>query len=412
MTRPPRHLRGDLLRRDRHDDRPDGDRRHSSPRSVAVLLVLGKTLAVSLAAFLTGNGLRRAVQAGLSLSQIGEFAFIVIGVGISAGVVRGFLLPVVVGASCITAITGTWQIRASDRFASWLAAHLPHPVQTFVSFYEAWIARLRTAPRPETSWSRLRRPTIMLVIDTVMLGAVAIGAAELHATLVARIARWSQLDEHVVLAVFAIVAVTVAGLFALGLARGAGRLAWLLATTMIPHAPAGAPDLGHSPRRALVLTLELAIVLVLGVPLAVVVQPEIPGGGLIVLALVAVLAIATRRSISDFDEHVRAGSSLIVEVLGRQTADAGPPGLAEAHALLPGFEGLTPIALPAASAAVGKTLAELDLRAATGASVLAIGRTGGGTANPSPTEPLRAGDILALAGSADAIAAARVLLES
>ncbi|HET9992024.1 MAG TPA: TrkA C-terminal domain-containing protein, partial [Kofleriaceae bacterium] len=171
-------------------------------------------------------------------------------------------------------------------------------------------------------------------------------------------------------------------------------------------------DLGHSPRRALVLTLELAIVLVLGVPLAVIVQPVIPGGGLIVIALVAVLAIATRRSITEFDAHVRAGSSLIVEVLSRQTAEAGPPVLAEAHALLPGFEGLTPIALQAASPAVGKSLTELDLRAATGASVRAISRTGGGTANPSPTEPLRAGDVLALAGSADAIAAARVLLES
>jgi CPA2 family monovalent cation:H+ antiporter-2 len=181
---------------------------------------------------------------------------------------------------------------------------------------------------------------------------------------------------------------------------------------MIPHTPGGAPDLGHSPRRALVLTLELALVLVLGVPLAVVVQPVIPGGGLIVLALVVVLAIATRRSITDFDEHVRAGSSLIVEVLGRQTADAGPPALAEAHALLPGFEGLTPIAVPAGSSAVGKSLAELDLRAVTGASVLAISRTEGGTANPSPTEPLRAGDVLALAGSADAIAAARALVES
>jgi CPA2 family monovalent cation:H+ antiporter-2 len=158
-----------------------------------------------------------------------------------------------------------------------------------------------------------------------------------------------------------------------------------------------------------VLTLELAIVLTLGLPLAVVVQPLIPGGGLVVLAIIALLALATRRSITDFEAHVRAGSALIVEVLGRQTA-ADTPELAEARALLPGFEGLTPIALVVGAPAIGKTLVELNLRAQTGASVLAISRDGGGTANPSPTEPLRAGDVLALAGSAEAIAAARELL--
>ena len=52
---------------------------------IAVALVVAKTLGISIAAFLTGNGLRRSVQAGLTLSQIGEFAFIVVGLGVSTG---------------------------------------------------------------------------------------------------------------------------------------------------------------------------------------------------------------------------------------------------------------------------------------------------------------------------------------
>jgi CPA2 family monovalent cation:H+ antiporter-2 len=78
--------------------------------------------------------------------------------------------------------------------------------------------------------------------------------------------------------------------------------------------------------------------------------------------------------------------------------------------MLPGFEGLTAIKLADGAAAVGKTLADLDLRAQTGASVLAIGRDGGGIATPRPDEPLRVGDVLALAGSSEAINAARALL--
>ena len=87
---------------------------------VAVVLVVAKTTGISLAAFLTGNGLRRSIQAGLALSQIGELSFIAVGIGIAAGprVARPFLLPIVVGASCITAITGSLQVKEGGRIAT------------------------------------------------------------------------------------------------------------------------------------------------------------------------------------------------------------------------------------------------------------------------------------------------------
>ena len=378
---------------------------------VAVLLVVGKTLGISIAAFLTGNGLRRAVQAGLSLSQIGEFAFIVVAVGISNGVVRGFVLPVVVGASAITAITGAWQIRASDRFASWVDSRLPGSMQTFISFYESWIARLRKAPPTDSIWRRVRRPLIMLIVDTVVVAAVAIGAVALHAPIVDALVDRFGLDPQAALAIVIVVAVAIAALFVVGIARGSVRMAWLIAAVVIPHAE-DKRDLGHAPRRALILTLELVIVLALGLPLAAIVQPLVPGGGVIVLGAIALVALATRRSLADFERHVRAGSALIVEVLARQGVEKEPPKLDEVEAILPGFGGLTTIVLAADAPAINKTLAELDLRAKTGASVLAISRDGGGLANPSPTEPLQAGDVLAVTGSGEAIAAARALLLS
>jgi len=124
-----------------------------------------------------------------------------------------------------------------------------------------------------------------------------------------------------------------------------------------------------------------------------------------------------RRSMTELEGHVRAGAALIVEVLARQSAeprDAGAPPpaphLHEVVALLPGFDAVKPIALPAGAPAIGKSLAELDLRARTGASVLAITRGGGGAANPSPHEALQEGDVLALTGSDEALIAAREVL--
>ena len=379
--------------------------------AVAGALVAAKTIGVTIAGFLTGSGLPRSVRAGLALSQIGEFSFIVVAVGVASGVIRGSLLTIVVGAACLTALTGTLQVRLSSFIASWVDSHLPRPFATFVSFYESWIARLRSTPRPESLGKRLRRPIALLVIDAILLAGTAIAAATAKPRVVGWLATRAHLEPHIAAVVFVVLAVALATLFAVGIARGTVRLAWLLATTVIPGGiTPGERDLGNAPRRALRLTLELAIVLALGLPTAAVIQPFIRGGGLIVLAAIAILALATRRSIDDFEQHVRAGSSLILEVLSRQGSEHAAPELSEVGAVLPGFGDLTPLVLAEHAPAIGKTLAELDLRGRTGASVLAIARDGGGLASPMSDEPLCERDVLALAGSAEAIAAARAVL--
>jgi CPA2 family monovalent cation:H+ antiporter-2 len=79
---------------------------------------------------------------------------------------------------------------------------------------------------------------------------------------------------------------------------------------------------------------------------------------------------------------------------------------------MPGLGELVPVRLDDRSAAVGKTLAQLNLRGITGASVLAIARGDQGVIAPVADEVLHAGDVLALAGTHDALAAAREVLKS
>ena len=65
--------------------------------------------------------------------------------------------------------------------------------------------------------------------------------------------------------------------------------------------------------------------------------------------------------------------------------------------------------LDAHSPAVGRSLAELNLRGATGATVLAILRNQGMLV-PTAREVLEEGDVLALAGTHEAISSATTLL--
>jgi CPA2 family monovalent cation:H+ antiporter-2 len=84
--------------------------------------------------------------------------------------------------------------------------------------------------------------------------------------------------------------------------------------------------------------------------------------------------------------------------------------LAAVQQSLPGLGEPIPVRVPPKSDAIGKTLAELNLRGLTGATVLAINRATGSVTIPSATETIQTDDILALAGTKTAVETAAKLL--
>ncbi|MFL5519444.1 MAG: cation:proton antiporter regulatory subunit, partial [Gemmatimonadales bacterium] len=168
------------------------------------------------------------------------------------------------------------------------------------------------------------------------------------------------------------------------------------------------------PRRALAGAIQLGIVAVVGLVLLAISQPLLPGLGLPLLFLLGLmfLTVAFWRSATDLQGHVRAGAEVALHVLARPStrARSTEEALAQVERLLPGIGSLAPATIAEGSAAAGHTLAELNLRGLTGATVVAVSRQGEPTVYPDGHERLEAGDVLALAGSHDAVAAAVALL--
>jgi CPA2 family monovalent cation:H+ antiporter-2 len=162
------------------------------------------------------------------------------------------------------------------------------------------------------------------------------------------------------------------------------------------------------------------MLLAAAVPLVAVLQPFVPGLPVVgpVVALGFALGLAVWHSARSLYGHTQAGAEVIALALAqhdraRGTDDELAAAMARVSDVLPGLGAPEPARLAAGSAAVGRTLRELDLRGVTGATVLAITRPEGGALEPRlPTgrEVLAAGDVLALAGTRDAIDAARRLL--
>jgi CPA2 family monovalent cation:H+ antiporter-2 len=91
---------------------------------VTILTLIGKLISTTFGALLSGQPLKQSVQVGMSMAQIGEFAFIVATLGLSLGVISPFLFPVAVGASAITTFTTPYLIKYSEPFYNYIIARM------------------------------------------------------------------------------------------------------------------------------------------------------------------------------------------------------------------------------------------------------------------------------------------------
>jgi len=387
---------------------------------LTAVVVAGKIGGVSIGSFLTGNRLRTSIQSGMSLAQIGEFSFIIAGLGLTLGATGDFLYPVAIVVSAITTLTTPWLIRASGPVASWVDRKLPRPLQTFTVLYGSWIEELRRAPAAESAMAQVRRQLRRLLLDAALFAGIVVGIASARWRLLQLAREKAGMSETFASMLLVAVAVLLAAPFFFGVIRVGRSLGQTLAEMVLPAVGESRVDLAAAPRRLLVVTIELVIVVTVGVPLLVLTRPFLPvteGGALmplLLVLLVALLVVAFWRSATNLQGHVRASAEVIVDVLARQSHGRGSAvreeGLKQVEALLPGLGALTAVSLRADSPAVGRTLAELNLRALTGASVLAITRQQGNVIVPAAGEVLMADDLLALTGTQEAIDAARALL--
>ena len=383
---------------------------------LAVVVILGKILSVSFGAFLTGNGTRTSVRAGMSLAQIGEFSFIIAALGVSLGATREILYHVAVAVSAITTLTTPWLIRAAEPAAVFIDRKLPRPLQTFAALYGTWFERMQASGGPRRP-SGLRHWLRFIILDMALLTGLIVGVGLDLDAVVSTVVRSTGIGPTVARVIVIAAAFAIALPLLLGLGRLARRFGETLAERALPRRSGGV-DLEAAPRRALVVTVQLGVALLAVVAILAVTQQFLPSysGPLILGILVVGFAIAIWRDTRDLEGHVRAGSQAVVEALARLgqggTAASGDSSSAldDVNRMLPGLGAPVAVRIGDGSPSVDKTLAQLNLRGRTGATVLAISRGGEQILLPQATERLRAGDLLALAGTQESISAARITI--
>jgi CPA2 family monovalent cation:H+ antiporter-2 len=383
---------------------------------LTLAVIIGKVLAVTIGAFLAGHGRRTAMKAGMSLAQIGEFSFIIASVGVASGVLRSWLYPVAIGVSAITTLTTPLLIKLSNRAAASIDRWLPGPIQTVAALYGSWIERVRTSPRVPTERSATNRTIRIILLDGALITTVVIGVDVEIDRLSQILGNLTGLTADRVRFMVVLIAGIVTVPLIYGLITSARALGNRLARRAFADAQKGKVDPADAPRRALVILVQVAVVLAVGIPVVAITEPFLPPyqGAFVLAVLMLLLLVALWRNASNLQGHARAGAQIIASALANQMASVDGASdettlLEDVNAILPGLGEPVAIRVIPQSIAVGKSLSQLNLRGATGATVLAIRRGTEQIPTPLGREVIRANDMVAVAGAHDALAVARAI---
>ena len=140
---------------------------------IIAAIMLGQTILSTCGFLLSGQSLKAAMQCSFSLTQIGEFAFILATLGTSLHVTSDFLYPIVVAVSVFTTFTTPYMIRLAEPAYNVVARVLP----------AKWITKLERntseeAEEHETDEMRLlwrtefKRYVFILLINSVLCLAI------------------------------------------------------------------------------------------------------------------------------------------------------------------------------------------------------------------------------------------------
>jgi len=371
-----------------------------------VFVVVARPVATSAALVLVGQPPKEAIRAGLALTPIGEFSFIIAQLGVVAGVVPPSFYAVAVGLALGTAIIGPLLARHAEAFADVALAATPEFMLRAIAVYQLWLSQLSEGQTSQRLWAhaRPRMPVILFQIVTVTTLLLVVEPA---ITLV---------TSHFGTTVFLANDVLYGSQLVLAVALLAPLVAlWRNVTSVIFDVVMSlGNDATRTPmRRALLAVLKAA----LAVAMFAWVASFLPLGRESALPSVVVLALVTLVIVL-FGRRVLSLHRWVEDELLTQFRQASNPALTAGLALPildPTDEwnlDVDEVVLPPQSEHGGKRILDLALRKRFGCSIVGIDRQGVLLTNAPASEVLYPNDRLLLLGTRDQLTVAERFLMS
>jgi len=136
---------------------------------LTVTVIIGQSFFSTIGALLSGQPLKQSIQTGMSLSQIGEFSFIIATLGMTLNVTSDFLYPIVVAVSAITTFTTPFMVKFSTLFSVYLEKKLP---RRWVKRIERYSANTEAIKSVSTWQIVLKAYLIQVIIHSIIIVAI------------------------------------------------------------------------------------------------------------------------------------------------------------------------------------------------------------------------------------------------
>lgn len=109
---------------------------------------------------MSGQPLKIALQSGFSLTQIGEFAFIIASLGVSLKVTDDYLYPVIVAVSVVTTFLTPYMIRMATPVYQLIDNYLPSSIKLMLNRYSSG----SNTVKHKSTWNKLLKSMLLDVI--------------------------------------------------------------------------------------------------------------------------------------------------------------------------------------------------------------------------------------------------------
>ncbi|WP_322047033.1 cation:proton antiporter [Paraburkholderia sp. J67] len=205
---------------------------------ISLAVVFGKLVSCGLGTFLAGRDGRTAMRVGMTVSQIGEFSFIIASLGLTLKVTSGFLYPIAVTVSAITTLTTPYLIRVADPLSQRLARAMPPAVSNVFGMYSQWLRCLMPRSNGPTLFSLTKRIVLQIAVNLALVSAIFIGMSYGARYASPLIASWVP-DERIQRVVLWSAALLFAMPFLVAVWRKTQSLALLLAEVSVQPEKAG-----------------------------------------------------------------------------------------------------------------------------------------------------------------------------
>ena len=140
--------------------------------SLVIITLVVKAFVCSAAAVVAGSNLEDSVKSGFTLSQIGEFAFIIASVAVAQHVMPSYIYPVIIASSVITTFTTPYWIKLATPVYNGLEKRLSPKTKEALDAY----ALFGSSNEGKKNWSSIIKSTIsnVLVFSVLSFATLAV----------------------------------------------------------------------------------------------------------------------------------------------------------------------------------------------------------------------------------------------